>query len=531
MHGRERHPVDGRRVAEVGPHGQLGREVGQRRLRPGGAHVVGELGDRGQRLPVLPGRGGAAQARRRPQGQADAGEHVPDRVGQRITGIGGRLAPGGPAEQHQRLADHGPVVEALGAADHVGQAGFGQRQLEPLGVGVDPDQDRDLAGRHARGHERPDPVGHPGRLRGVVGVLGEHRPGPRRALRGQRRGRPDQLVGHGHHLGRGPVVAHQPDHGRAGELRGEPGQVGRGGAGEGVDHLVRVADHAQVVAVAEPRLEQQLLQRVHILELVHDEVPEDVAYLVGRGPAVDQDGGGQLEHGLEVDQVPFPSQLLVGGVDRGQVLGPGRGRTARGRRGGRVSVRADLDDLGPLDLGRGVGEHPRSAVEPDPDPLGRLPDQAGLGVDQLRRPPADHPRPEVVELAQRGRVERGRANLADAQLPEPAAQLARRPHGEGERHHVRRVHRAGQGRVGDPVGDGAGLAGARARQHADWPAGGQSHLALLRVEPGQQRFGCAGHHICHRLILPYPGRPGFPPVLQNLDLLKRTQGGSGCPAS
>ncbi len=291
---------------------------------------------------------------------------------------------------------------------------MGQRRLEPLGVGVDPDQDGDLPGWHAGRHECPHPAGQPGRLRGVVGVLGEHRPGAARTLRGQRRGRPDQLVGHGHHLRRGPVVAHQPDHGRGRELRGEPGQVGRGGAGEGVDHLVRVTDHAQVVAVAEPRVQEQLLQRVHVLVLVHDEVPEDVAYLVGRCPAVDQDGGGQLEHGLEVDHVPFPPQLLVGGVDRDQLVRPGRGRTARGGSGGRVPVRADLEDLGPLDLGGGVGERPRGAVEPDPGPLGRLPDQAGLGVDQLRRPPADHSRPEVVELAQRGRVERGRANLADS---------------------------------------------------------------------------------------------------------------------
>jgi len=261
----------------------------------------------------------------------------------------------------------------------------------------------------------------------------------------------------------------------------------------------------QVVAVAEPRIEQQLLQRVHVLVFVHDEVAEGVAHLVRGGPAVDQDGGGQLEHGLEVDQVPLPPQVLVGGVDRGQVVRPGRGRTARGDRGARVPVRADLEDLGPLDLGSGVGEGPGGAVQPDPRPLGRLPDQAGLGVDQLRRPAADHPRPEVVELAQRGRVERGRPHLPGTQLPEPAAQFPGRPHGKGERQHVRRVHRPGQGRVGDPVGDGAGLAGARPGQHADRPAGGQGHLALFRVEPGQQRFRCAGHHICHRLILPYPG--------------------------
>ncbi len=271
---------------------------------------------------------------------------------------------------------------------------------------------------------------------------------------------------------------------------------------------MRVADHAQVVAVAEPRVEQQLLQRVHVLVLVHHEVPEQVVHLVGGGPVVEQDGGGQLEDGLEVDQVPLPPQLLVGGVDRGQAGRPGRGRAARGGRGGRVPVRADLGDLGPLDLAGRVGQGARAAVQADLGPLGRLADQAGLAVDQLRRAPADDPRPEVVELAQRGRVERGRPHQPDAQLAEPAAQLAGRPHGEGEGQHVRRVHRAGRGGVGDPVGDRPGLAGARAGQHADRAPAGQGHLALLRVEPGQQRLRGPGHRagdVGHGLILPHQG--------------------------
>src|SRR4029077_14836456 len=98
---------------------------------------------------------------------------------------------------------------------------------------------------------------------------------------------------------------------------------------------------------AQPRVEQQLLQRVHVLVLVHHEVPEQVVHLGGGGPVVEQDGGRQLEHGLEVEQLPLPPQVLVGGVDRGQAGRPGRGRAARGGRGGRVPVRADLGDLGP----------------------------------------------------------------------------------------------------------------------------------------------------------------------------------------
>ena len=56
--------------------------------------------------------------------------------------------------------------------------------------------------------------------------------------------------------------------------------LGRG-AGEGVDRLVGVADHAQVVAVAEPGVEQALLQRRDVLVLVDDEVPVAAADLLG----------------------------------------------------------------------------------------------------------------------------------------------------------------------------------------------------------------------------------------------------------
>ena len=64
-------------------------------------------------------------------------------------------------------------------------------------------------------------------------------------------------------------------------LDGEAGQVARRRAGEGVDRLVGVADHAQVVATAEPGVEQQLLQRVDVLVFVDDEVAVLLADLRG----------------------------------------------------------------------------------------------------------------------------------------------------------------------------------------------------------------------------------------------------------
>ena len=106
------------------------------------------------------------------------------------------------------------------------------------------------------------------------------------------------------HLRGGAVVADQPDQRAALAAAAAPGevdQVGRGGAGERVDRLARVADHGQVVAAAEPRLQQPLLDRVDVLVLVDDEVPVLRADLLGDvGVLLDRPHRG-AQQVLEVD--------------------------------------------------------------------------------------------------------------------------------------------------------------------------------------------------------------------------------------
>ena len=99
----------------------------------------------------------------------------------------------------------------------------------------------------------------------------------RRAIPGEG----DHLVGRGDHLGRRPVVALQPDHRGVGEAAGEVEQRPGGRPGEGVDRLVRVADHGQVVALTEPGDEHPLLQRGDVLELVDHETPVAIPELLG----------------------------------------------------------------------------------------------------------------------------------------------------------------------------------------------------------------------------------------------------------
>jgi hypothetical protein len=124
----------------------------------------------------------------------------------------------------------------------------------------------------------------------------------------------DEPVGEGDDLRGGAVVADEVNDGRPGVIGPELPQVLGRRAGEGVDGLPRVADHAQLGALPQPRVQQQLLQRVDVLELIDHEIAEGRVDLTGGGRLGEQDRGGQLEHRLEVEELPVPPGLLVGRV-------------------------------------------------------------------------------------------------------------------------------------------------------------------------------------------------------------------------
>ena len=72
------------------------------------------------------------------------------------------------------------------------------------------------------------------------------------------------------------------------------------GAGEGVDRLRRVADHAELVAAAEPQVEQRGLERRDVLELVDDEALVLPADLGGDPLVLGEQAGGQQQDVLHV---------------------------------------------------------------------------------------------------------------------------------------------------------------------------------------------------------------------------------------
>lgn len=207
-----------------------------------------------------------------------------------------------------------------------------------------------------------------------------------------------------------------------------------GCARERVDGLAGVSDDAQAVAVAEPEFEQPLLERADVLVLVHDEVLVLGAHLVGDVLPVLEDGDGEQQHVLEVDDGAVALEVLVGRVDVGDL-----GRVARGlaaRLHGRVRVVGGngLGDLAPLDLGGGVPQ--LTPVQAETAGGGRVGDQLDLAVDQPGQPAADRFRPEVLELAERGGVEGAGLHALGAELAEPAAHLTRGAVGEGDGEHA-----------------------------------------------------------------------------------------------
>ena len=268
-------------------------------------------------------------------------------------------------------------------------------------------------------------VGHGGGRRALGDQPDAARWGCRRAGRWPRRST----------SGRGAVVADQVDRRWCrGALR-ELAQVGRVGAGERVDRLRRVADDADLVAAAEPEVEEGRLERRDVLELVDDEPLVLAAHLRGDPLVVGEHPGGQQQDVLHVHAGLGALDLLVAAEQPADGLGVDAVDGAAGaQRDLGVVVGADVADLGPLDLGRDVAQG--RLVGADALAGGGGGEHAELGLGQRGQLGAVDVRPEVAQLAQGRGVEGARLDALDPEAAQPAAHLAGRSGGEGDREHL-----------------------------------------------------------------------------------------------
>ncbi len=148
----------------------------------------------------------------------------------------------------------------------------------------------------------------------------------------------DQAVGELEDLRRGAVVPRQVEHARARMPLAERRQEVRRRAGERVDRLVDVADDAQVRPVAEPQLEQPLLERARVLVLVDAEPALPGADRVGGLGVVLEQPDGLDEEVVEVDPALSRLRPLVVVERPNEEIERDR-RLASGRRRGRPRAR------------------------------------------------------------------------------------------------------------------------------------------------------------------------------------------------
>ena len=273
-------------------------------------------------------------------------------------------------------------------------------------------------------------------------------------------------------FGRRAIVVLEADHLGVRKPRGHCEQVLRARAREGVDRLVVVADGAQLVAIAEPAVEERLLEQVDVLVLVDGEGLVALANLRQRALVRVEEPDRELDQVLEVDAALVGLAPLVLAVDAEHEVRRDRRLVVAER--AQVLGRSDAPVLRPLDLGREVGGRAEAV-----GPSQRVPDVAER--ERLRREdlPGRLGR-EEPQLTERGRMEGRAPHARHAELLEPAAHLAGRLVGERDREDLVGAKGAGRNLVRDPVRDRRRLPGAGPGEDANRPADGLDRAALLR---------------------------------------------------
>src|SRR6478736_2590919 len=279
-----------------------------------------------------------------------------------------------------------------------------------------------------------------------------------------------------------PLEAHHP---RVREALRQCQQPPRAGAGEAVDRLVVVPDRAELVAFAEPEVEQRLLEEVDVLVLVHR---EGAPAVVHRGP--------RLVVRLEQPHRPFEQVLEVElplGLLPPLVLPEDAAQeVTRDRRlvvvepvvvrvGGQPPV------LRPLDLRCEVAGRPEAVRHREPvrDPAQQ---QSLRGQDPARIAV------EVAEQRQRGRVEGRGPHPLDTERLQPLAQLTRRLVGERHGHDLLGREGAGRDLPRDAARDRGRLSRPRPGKDAERAARRLHGVALLWVQACEDRLGVQVAH-------------------------------------
>ena len=304
---------------------------------------------------------------------------------------------------------------------------------------------------------------------------------------------------------RGPVVLFQPDHLRAGEILLEPEDVGNLGSAPGIDRLVIVPHHADVLVPLRQQPQPQILDRVGVLIFVHHDVAE-AALVIGEDVVVCLQDGQHVQHQIaEIAGVQLLKALLIAGIEGGALaVGVGLVLGCIEIGWAEAAVLPAVDQPGQLARGPalivklGLGDQllqqAQLIVGVDDGVIVLQPDELGMAAQHLGADRVEGAEPRQA-LGRRAQVVR-----------HALAHLARGLVGEGDAQNLRRVGAARRHQMRKPGGERRGLPCASAREHQHRALCRKHGGALRRVQPrgiGRHRLGGSGgggQGLAHRLM-------------------------------
>ena len=458
---------------------QIVHQIKEAPYRPFGAACQAAIAE------AVPGAGpeaGSRFGRARPNRVHGLGPHAPGRhVDHPVEG--GVVVPvGDQAQVGQRVLDLGALEEPQAAIHAVGDAGGQQRLFEDSGLRVGPVQHRRLVAPMSACQIFADSVDDEVRFVVFVerGIERDRVPGL--AFGPQVFPQPHRIVGNDgiggvQYVAGGAVILLQADHTSAGEVALETLKMLHPRPAPAKDGLIVVAHHERRVRQSGQESHRPVLDRVGVLEFIHQDMPEPPLVLFPQLRSLleqfqrAQQQFAEIHHRrrrahlfvacVEVDELPALCPALV--VDSC---------------GAQPLVLLATDE--PLNLPR------RYLLFVDAETLQQSPDQAQLvfrvdDLEALRQPglaPVDPQQP--MRQAVKG-ADPEVAGRESQQVLDPMTHFPGRLVGEGDREEMLRHDVLDDDQPGDAVHEYAGLAAAGSGQHQHRPPGRRGHRLSLRV--------------------------------------------------
>ena len=296
----------------------------------------------------------------------------------------------------------------------------------------------------------------------------------------------DQTRGSSEDIGGRAIVLLQLDYFGAGKILFKPQDIGDFCAAPGIDRLIVIPHHADVVARLGEQAQPQVLDLIGVLIFIDHDIFEALLILLQHVAMAAQDVQHVQQQIAEIASIERFQTVLIQAIEL-LPLAVGIGLAVRRAQidGAQSLVFPAINAPGQLPRGptlvihafslNQLLQHAQLIVGIDDRVVRLQPDQLGMAAQHLGG--------DGVERAEPRHPFYRRAN----QVPNPLLHFARSLVGEGNAEDF-----AGPGEprahdIGQPRGQRSGLAGTGPGQHQHRPLGGLHRLALRRVKRGQQR--------------------------------------------